>query len=42
VLEFRGVTGFDMKIFDQTVERWQPIVAAAAANHDRWLSGRPD
>jgi quercetin dioxygenase-like cupin family protein len=29
VLEFRGVTGFDMKIFDQTVERWQPIVAAA-------------
>ena len=42
VLEFRGVTGFDMKIFDQTVERWQPIVAAAAANHDRWLSARPD
>jgi quercetin dioxygenase-like cupin family protein len=41
ILEFRGVTGFDMKIFDQTVERWAPIVAAAAANHDRWVATRP-
>jgi quercetin dioxygenase-like cupin family protein len=41
VLEFRGATSFDMRILDQTVERWQPIVAAAAANHDRWLAAQP-
>ncbi len=38
VLEFRTETHFDMKIFDQTVARWQPIVAAAKANHDRWIA----
>ena len=38
VLEFRTATSFDMKILDQTVERWKPIVAAAVANHDRWLA----
>jgi hypothetical protein len=41
VLEFRAATGFDMQIFDQTVERWQPILAAAAANHDRWVETQP-
>jgi quercetin dioxygenase-like cupin family protein len=41
ILEFRGVTGFDMKIFDQTVERWKPIIGAANANHDRWVETRP-
>jgi hypothetical protein len=30
-----------MKIFDQTVERWKPIVDAASANHDRWMATRP-
>lgn len=38
VLEFRSQTSFDMKILDQTVERWKPIVAAATANHERWLA----
>ena len=42
ILEFRGATGFDMKIFDQTIERWKPIMGAAAANHDRWVATRPD
>lgn len=41
ILEFRGATSFDMQIFDQTVERWQPIVDAAAANHDRWVGAEP-
>ena len=41
MLEFRAATGFDMKIFDQTVERWTPILAAAAANHDRWAEAQP-
>jgi quercetin dioxygenase-like cupin family protein len=41
VLEFRSATSFDMQVFDQTVERWQPIVAAAVANHERWLATRP-
>jgi hypothetical protein len=36
VLEFRTSTSFDMKVLDQTVERWKPIVAAAVANHDLW------
>jgi quercetin dioxygenase-like cupin family protein len=36
VLEFRASTGFDMKVFDQTVERWKPIVAAAAAGAAAW------
>ncbi len=40
ILEFRAATGFDMQIFDQTVERWQPILAAAAANHDRWIQAQ--
>lgn len=39
VLEFRVATSFDMKVFDRTVERWKPIVDAAAANHDRWIGG---
>jgi hypothetical protein len=38
VLEFRTATSFDAKIFDRTVERWQPIVDAAEANHDTWLA----
>jgi quercetin dioxygenase-like cupin family protein len=38
VLEFRAATQFDMQVLDQTVERWEPIVAAANANHDRWLA----
>lgn len=41
VLEFRAVTSFDMKVLDQTVERWQPIVAAAQANQERWLAEQP-
>jgi len=41
VLEFRSATAFDMKIFDQTVERWKPIVDIALANHDRWLQEQP-
>lgn len=41
VLEFRAATSFDMKVFDQTVERWEPIVAAAQANHERWLAELP-
>lgn len=36
VLEFRSATSFDMRVFDQTAERWAPIVAAAHANHDTW------
>ena len=36
VLEFRTSTDFDMKVLDRTVERWQPIVAAALANQARW------
>ncbi len=38
ILEFRTETQFDMQILDQTVERWEPIVAAANDNHDRWLA----
>lgn len=38
VLEFRNATSFDMKILDQTVERWKPIVDAAVANQGRWLA----
>ena len=41
VLEFRAATSFDMKIFDQTPERWRPIVEAAVANRERWLATRP-
>lgn len=41
VLEFRGATTFDMRIFDQTVERWRPLVDAALANHDRWIETQP-
>jgi quercetin dioxygenase-like cupin family protein len=41
VLEFRGATAFDMQIFDQTVERWEPIVAAALANQARWHAEQP-
>jgi hypothetical protein len=40
ILEFRGASSFDMQIFDQTVERWQPIVDAARANHDRWVAAQ--
>jgi quercetin dioxygenase-like cupin family protein len=36
VLEFRGSTSFDIRVLDQTVERWRPIVAAAAANRENW------
>ena len=38
VLEFRTETQFDMQVLDQTVERWEPIVAAANENQDRWLA----
>jgi quercetin dioxygenase-like cupin family protein len=38
VLEFRMATSFDIQIRDQTVERWKPILAAALANHDRWVA----
>jgi quercetin dioxygenase-like cupin family protein len=38
VLEFRTETQFDMQVLDQTVERWEPIVAAANDNQDRWLA----
>ena len=38
VLEFRTSTGFDMKVLDKTVERWEPIVAAAAAGAAAWSS----
>ena len=38
VLEFGAATQFDMQIFDRTVERWEPIMAAANADHDRWLA----
>jgi|SRR5262245_33381715 len=41
VLEFRVATSFDMKITDQTAERWKPIVEAAVANRDLWASARP-
>jgi quercetin dioxygenase-like cupin family protein len=41
ILEFRAATGFDMKILDQTVERWKPIVDIARANHERWLEVLP-
>jgi quercetin dioxygenase-like cupin family protein len=37
VLEFRRATRFDIDVRDQTVERWQPIVAAAVANQEQWL-----
>jgi mannose-6-phosphate isomerase-like protein (cupin superfamily) len=40
VLEFRHVSAFDMRIFDQTVERWKPIVAAAIANREKWSGPR--
>ena len=38
VLEFRAATSFDITVFDQTVERWKPIVEAAVANHDGWVA----
>ena len=38
VLEFRSSTTFDMKMHDQTVERWQPVVDAASAHQDEWLT----
>ena len=38
VLEFRAATSFDITIFDQTVARWKPMVEAARAHHDRWVS----
>jgi hypothetical protein len=41
VLEFRTVTSFDMKVADQTPDQWRPIVAAAVANHERWVAERP-
>jgi quercetin dioxygenase-like cupin family protein len=41
VLEFRAATTFDITIMDQTVERWKPILAAALANHDRWVAETP-
>lgn len=41
VLEFRSATSIDMKIFDQTVERWRPIVQAAVDNQERWLAAAP-
>jgi quercetin dioxygenase-like cupin family protein len=41
ILEFRAKTAFDMKVLDQTVARWKPIVDIARANHDRWLEVQP-
>ncbi len=38
ILEFRGATSFDMKIYDRTVEKWEPIVKAAEDNHADWLA----
>jgi hypothetical protein len=38
ILEFRGATSFDMRIFDRTVEKWEPIVQAAEDNHQDWLA----
>ena len=37
LLEFRCSTSFDMKVYDQTIERWKPIMDAVAANHDQWV-----
>ncbi len=42
VLEFRTETQFDMQVLDQPVERWEPIVAAANENQDRWLADAAD
>jgi quercetin dioxygenase-like cupin family protein len=41
VLEFRGATSFDMKVRDQTVARWKPILEAALANQASWLAPAP-
>ncbi|CAO5241266.1 cupin domain-containing protein [Frankia sp. AgKG'84/4] len=41
VLEFRSATSFDMKITDQTPERWRPILDAAVANQEKWAETRP-
>jgi hypothetical protein len=41
ILEFRSATGFDMKVLDQTVARWQPIVDVARANHEKWVELQP-
>jgi len=41
ILEFRMATSWDMQIYEQTVDRWRPIVAAAVANQDEWLRTRP-
>jgi quercetin dioxygenase-like cupin family protein len=38
VLEFRAATTFDIKVRDQTIEAWRPIMAAAAANHEKWVA----
>lgn len=40
LLEFRCSTSFDMKIYDQTVQSWKPIMDAVAANHDRWVAAK--
>ncbi|MFC5752426.1 cupin domain-containing protein [Actinomadura rugatobispora] len=40
VLEFRTSTSFDMKVYDQTVERWKPIVEAMRANHPQWVAAQ--
>lgn len=41
VLEFRSATAFDMKITDQTPERWRPIMESAIANQEIWAATRP-
>jgi len=38
VLEFRMATSFDIKIFDQSVERLQPLIDIAIANQDDWAA----
>ena len=38
VLEFRMATSFDIKIFDQSVERLQPLIDIAIANRDDWTA----
>lgn len=42
VLEFRASTSFDMRVLDQTVERWQPIIDLALANQERWIAESAD
>lgn len=44
LLEFRNATTYDQQLFDQDLERWEPVFAAAEANRDRWrtIEGPPN